>query len=402
MDVALTKSKQLAIEGGTPVRRVRLPYARQSVDAADIAAVTEVLRSDWLTTGPKVEEFERAFAREVGAREAVAVNSGTAALHAAMHAAGIGPGDEVIVPAITFVASANAVVYQGAAPVFADVDAQSLLVDVADVERKFTRRTRAILAVDYAGQPCDYDALGALAKEHNVSLLADAAHSIGGLFRERRVGTLAEQTAFSFHPVKHITTGEGGMVTCEDSRRAAAMRSFRNHGIDRDSQKRVAERSHGYQMTALGFNYRLTGLQCALGLSQLRKLQESVERRQDIAAQYDAAFEEIPGAKPLHKRAEVSHAYHLYVVRLEAARLAGARDEICWALEAEGIGTNVHYPPVHLHPFYRNRFGTCEGLCPVAEKAYREIVTLPLFPSMTDGDVADVIEAVQKVFEHFA
>jgi len=379
------------------VRTGRLPYARQSLGRSDLEAVLEVLRCDWLTAGPKVEEFERTFAEAVGASEAVAVSSGTAALHAAMHAAGIGPGDEVIVPAMTFVASANSVVFRGATPVFADVYPDTLLLDLADAKRKLTARTRAILAVDYAGQPCEYERLRALADEYGVFLIADAAHSLGASYRERPVGSLANLTTFSFHPVKHITTGEGGMVTCDNPRWAASMRSFRNHGIDREPRQRAADQSYDYDMVELGFNYRLTDFQCALGLSQLQKLPDFVRRRQAIAACYDAAFAPWEPIQPLRRRPEVSHAYHLYVVRLDTSKLGASRGEICRALEAEGIGVNVHYKPVHLHSFYRRGFGTGPGLCPAAESVYPQLVTLPLFPAMGADDVEDVIHAVEKL-----
>jgi hypothetical protein len=249
----------------TPTRTTMLPYGRQTIGGDDIAAVVETLRSDWLTTGPKVGEFERAFAAYTGAAEAVAVTNGTAALHAAMAALDIGPGDEVIVPPMTFAASANCVVYQGGTPVFADVDADTLLIDPAEVERRISPRTRAIVAVDYAGQPCDYDALQAIADEHGLALVADACHALGGSDHGRPVGTLADLSTFSLHPVKHITTGEGGVITTNDPELAARMRIFRNHGITSDHRQREQQGSWFYEMTDLGYNYRLTDVQCALG-----------------------------------------------------------------------------------------------------------------------------------------
>jgi perosamine synthetase len=387
----------LAIHGGSPVRKTMLPYGHQWLDDDDIAAVVAVLRSNWLTTGPKVDEFEQVFAETVGAREAVAVSSGTAALHAAMYAIGIKPGDEVIVPAMTFVATANCVVYQGGVPVFTDVDPDTLLLDPIQVETKITPRTKAIIAVDYAGQPCDYDALWAIANKYGLMLVADACHALGGTYKGRPVGSLAHLTVFSFHPVKHITTGEGGMVTTNDSQLAQRMRIFRNHGITTDYRQREQQGSWFYEMVDLGYNYRITDIQCALGLSQLRKLPAWVKRRQEIAQRYHAAFAEIPAVRPLGVRPEVSHAYHLYVVRLDLTRLRATRAQIFAALRAEGIGVNVHYIPVHLHPFYRKRFGTGPGLCPVAEVAYNEIISLPIFPSMTNEDINDVVQAIRKV-----
>jgi len=394
--------EQLAIEGGKPVRDKFLPYGHQWIDEADIQAVIEVLRSDWLTTGPRVRKFEQAFADLVSAKEAVAVSNGTAALHAAMYAVGIGPDDEVIVPPMSFAASANCVVFQGGTPVFADVDPDTLLLDPVQVEAEITPRTKAIVAVDYAGQPCDYDALRAIADQHGLVLVADACHALGGSYKGRPVGSLADLNTFSFHPVKHITTGEGGMITTDDPQLAQRMRVFRNHGITSDHRQREQQGSWFYEMVDLGYNYRLTDFQCALGMSQLRKLSGWVARRHEIARRYDAAFAEIPAVEPLDVRADISHAYHLYVIQLDLTRLQATRAEVFAALRAEGIGVNVHYIPVHLHPFYRERFGTRPGLCQEAEAAYERLITLPISPRMSDNDVEDVITAVKKVVKHYA
>lgn len=374
------------------MRTKLLPYGRQSVDEEDIAAVVEVLRSDWLTTGPAVERFERAFAEFTGARHAVAVSNGTAALHASMAALGIGPGDEVIVPAITFVASANCVVYQGGTPIFADLDPGTLLIDPAEVERKITPRTRAVIAVDYAGQPCDYEALRALARRHGLALVADACHALGASEQGRPVGALTDLSTFSLHPVKPITSGEGGVVTTDDEALAARVRQFRGHGITGDFRAREREGAWAYEMTALGHNLRLSDLQCALGLSQLRKLPGWVRRRQELAARYDAAFAATGAAVPLRTRPEVSHGYHLYVVRVRGDRAAVFRE-----MRARRLGVNVHYLPVYLHPFYRERFGTKSGLCPVAEAAYDQILTLPLFPGMSDAEADEVAGALAEI-----
>ena len=396
-------NNRLAIDGGTPVRSRMLPYGHQSVDDRDVQAVIEVLRSDWLTTGPKVREFERAFARRLGAGEAVAVNSGTAALHAAMDALDIGPGDEVIVPALTFVASANCVVYQGATPVFADVDAESLLIDPVDVAAKITPRTRAIIAVDYAGQPCDYDSLKVIANQRRgIAIVADACHSLGGGCQGRLVGTLADLNVFSLHPVKAMTSGEGGVVTTESFATAERMRRFRNHGIASDHFQRAQHGSWLYEMVELGYNYRLTDFQCALGLSQLGRLTEWIGRRRAIARRYDEAFHHLAGIQPLRVRPDAEHAYHLYVIRLDPAYWSADRGQIFAAVRAEGIGVNVHYLPVHLHPFYRERFGVGAGQCPKAEAAYEMILSLPIFPSMGDDDVDDVVEAFWKVVNAYS
>jgi perosamine synthetase len=392
---------RLAIHGGTPVRKKILPYSRQWLDEDDIAAVVEVLRSDWLTTGPRVAEFERAFANFIGAKEAVAVSSGTAALHMAIYAVGIGPGDEVIVPAMTFAASANCVVFQGGTPVFADVDPDTLLLDPSQVEAKITPRTKGIIGVDYTGQPCDYDALRDIAHRHGIALLADACHALGATYNGYPVGSLADLSTFSFHPVKHITTGEGGMITTNYPELAGRMRTLRNQGITTDHRQREQQGSWFYEIVELGYNYRLTDLQCALGISQLRKLRGWVARRQEIARRYDASFAKITAFQLPSVRPEVSHAYHLYIVRLKPENLRVNRAIFFQSLRAEGIGVNVHYIPVHLHPFYRRRFNTGPGLCPVAEAAYEQILSLPIFPAMSDDDVDDVIMACAKVMEAY-
>lgn len=362
-----------------------IPYGRQTIDEDDIAAVVEVLRSDWLTTGPAVERFEADICAYTGAPHSVAVSNGTAALHTAMFALNIGPGDEVIVPPMTFAASANCVLYQGGRPVFADVDAETLLLDPAAVEAAITPRTKAIIGVDYAGQPCDWDALRALADKHHLALVADGCHALGASLDGRKVGTLADITVFSFHPVKHITTGEGGMAVTADEALAARMRAFRGHGITTTASQREKSGSWFYEMTELGYNYRITDFQCALGSSQLKKLDGWIAKRNELARAYDAALAGQETVRPLTHRENVRHAYHLYVVRTPN------RDEAFRRLRANGIGANVHYVPVHLHPYYRQVLGTREGLCPTAEAAYREILTLPLWPGMEDRDAISII-----------
>ncbi len=367
-----------------------IPYGRQTVDDEDIAAVVETLKSDWLTTGPKVDEFEVAVADYVGAAHAVAVNSGTAALHAMMAALEIGPGDEVIVPALTFAATANCVVYQGATPVFADVDPATLLLCPDSVASLVNERTRAVIAVDYAGQPCDYERLHAVADQHNLTLLSDGCHALGAEYKGRRVGSLSTMTAFSFHPVKPITTGEGGMVTTDDSDLALRMRRFRNHGIVTDARQREQSGTWFYEMQSLGFNYRISDLQCALGIQQLKKLNGWIDRRRQIAAMYDDAFAADPQVETLRKTAESQHAYHLCVVKLPGDR----RNAVFQTLRESGVGVNVHYIPVHLHPFYQQNFQTRVGMCPNAEAAYEQILSLPVYPTMTDDQVRTVIGRV--------
>lgn len=375
-----------------------IPYGKQCIDEEDIQSVVDILRSDWLTTGPTIEQFQEAFADFVGAKYAVAVSSGTAALHAAMFALGIGPGDEVIVPSMTFAATANCVVFQGGTPVFVDVDPETLLIDPASAESRLSSKTKAIIAVDYAGQPCDYDTLAGITSHHELVLVADACHSLGGRFRDKSVGALAALNAFSFHPVKHITTGEGGMITTDDQQLADRMRLFRNHGISTDHRQREAQGSWYYEMMELGYNYRITDFQCALGIAQLKKLPKWVERRREIAHRYDEAFSILPCIKPLSVRSTVFHAYHLYVIRLNFEGTNLNRGMVFKQLREKGIGVNVHYIPVHLHPFYRAQFETHPGMCPVAEKAYDEIISLPIYPALSDEEQDFVIEVLLRIF----
>jgi perosamine synthetase len=314
-----------------------------------------------------------------------------------MYALGIGPGDEVIVPAMTFAATANCVVFQGGTPVFADVAGDTLLIDPASAEALITPRTKAIVAVDYAGQPCDYDRLRSIAAKHQVALVADACHSLGATYRGGRAGSLADISAFSFHPVKPITTGEGGAVTTNDPDLARRARLFRNHGITSDHRQRDREGTWFYEMIDLGYNYRLTDIQCVLGLSQLKKLDRWVARRRAIARKYDEAFAWLNTVLPLSVKPDVAHAYHLYVVRWRPGDSPVDRAEAFRRFRAAGMGVNVHYVPVHLHPFYRAKFGTGPGMCPVAEDAYREILSLPVFPQMSDSDVGRVVTEVMRV-----
>ena len=390
----------LAINGGSPVRATMLPYGRQSVDDQDIQAVVAALRSDWLTTGPKVAEFETAFAKAVGAGYAVAVSSGTAALHAAVFAAGIGSGDEVITTPMTFAATANCVRYQDGTVVFSDVRRDTLNLDPAKVEACMTPKTKAIVTVDYTGQPSDLDELNAIASRHHLTLIDDASHALGATYRMRRIGALADLTTFSLHPVKHITTGEGGMVTTDNPELASRLRRFRAHGITTEFRDREREGSWLYEMVELGFNYRLTDIQSALGLSQLNKLHEWVVRRREIAARYTMAFVALPEVEMPTVLSDRESAWHLYVIRLNLDRLRAGRTEVFKALRAENIGVNVHYIPVPWHPYYQ-ALGYKKGEWPVAEGAYERMISLPIFPAMTDRDVEDVIEAVRKVMDAY-
>jgi perosamine synthetase len=398
----LATRAELAIHGGKPVREKLLPYARQSVDEADIQAVVDVLRSEWLTTGPKVGEFEEAFAARVGAKYAVTFSSGTAALHGAAFAAGLNLGDEAITTPLTFVATANCMVYLGARPVFADVCPDTLNLDPEKTAEQVTPRTRAIFPVGYAGHPADFDSILALAAGQGLTVVEDASHALGATYRDRRVGSIAHMTTFSFHPVKHLATGEGGLVTTDDPKLAEALRRFRNHGIDRDAHQRQASGEWFYEMLALGYNYRLTDIACALGLSQLAKLDANLARRRAIAAHYTQAFRKCPGVIPPTVREDIHPAWHLYPIRLGLELLSAGRDEIFRALRAENIGVNVHYVPVHLHSYYREHFGYCGGEYPVAEDAYQRLISLPMFHGMTDQDEEDVVSAVRKVIAAYS
>ena len=393
-------SDKLAINGGDPVRHTMLPYSRQDINQSDIQSVVDVLKNDWLTTGPKVREFESEFANIVGAAEAVAVSSGTAALHASMYGLEVGIGDEVILPAITFAATANCILYQGGTPVFADVDSKNLLLDINKLESNISSNTKAIVAVDYAGHPCDYDALRNLSDKYNIALVSDACHSLGGMFGERSVGSLADINAFSFHPVKAIACGEGGMITMSDKHLAEKIRAFRNHGITTDHHHRSIKGEFHYDMAGLGFNYRLTDVQSALGLNQIKRLSDFIKCRRTIAAQYDSSLQDHPIIEILNVDSKVFHPYHLYVVKLRLENLKVDRDHVFAALRAENIGVNVHYLPVYLHSYYRT-LGYSLGSCPVAEKVYEQILSLPIFSTMTEEDVEDVIGACDKVLSAY-
>src|SRR5881628_1328585 len=389
---------KLALFGGPPMRATLLPYAHQTIEPDDLAAVTQALASDLITQGPTLARFERALANRAGVKHAVTFANGTAALHAACWAASLGPGDEAITTPLTFAATANAVVYQGARPVFADIDGATLNLAPDAVKRVATERTRAVLPVDFAGLPCEYDRLVPLAREHGWIVIADAAHSFGGAAGGRPVGALADMTTLSFHPAKLITTGEGGAVLTDRDDLAERLRVMRHHGI------RYPDATHPwrYEIVELGHNYRLTDFQAALGLSQLDKLESFWQRRDRIAQRYrerlkGSPFVELPALPPDRR-----HGWHLFVVLLRLERLSVDRDMVLQALRAENIGATLHYPLVYRHPFYRERFEYGPGLCPVAEAAEKRLVTLPLFPTMSLDDQDDVLRALDKVFAHYA
>lgn len=392
---------RLAIHGGRPVRETYLSYGKQWVEEDDINAVVKVLKGDFLTTGPTIKAFELSVAEYVGAKYAVAVSNGTAALHMACFAAGIGQGDEVITTPITFVASANCILYQNAIPVFADIDPVTYNIDPADIERKITKRTKAIIAVDFTGQCADLDAIRILAKKYNLVFIEDAAHALGSEYKGKKVGSLADLTEFSFHPVKPITTGEGGMITTNSKTLYEKMLLFRTHGITRENvTPSEDEGSWYYEQQLLGYNYRITDLQCALGVQQMTKIDRFIERRRQIAKDYTQAFEALDGLSIPSEAGYSNSGWHIYVIRLKLKNLKVNRKEIFEALQAENIGVNVHYIPVYYQPYYQ-KLGYKKGLCPNAEKLYEEIITLPLFPKMKDQDIEDVIKAVTKVLNYY-
>jgi perosamine synthetase len=392
----------LAILGGQPVRKAALPYGHQSIDETDILAVVDVLRSEWLTTGPKVEEFEEAFAAWVGARHAVSFSSGTAALHGTSFAAGLGPNDEAITSPLTFCATANCVLYQGARPVFADTTLDTLNLNPEEVARRLSTRTKAIFPVDYAGHPADLDCILELASQRGSVVIEDACHALGAEYKGRRVGVQSHMSVFSMHPVKQITTGEGGMVTTDNPKLAAKLKIFRNHGITSGARERSAQGQWYYEMVHLGYNYRLDDIACALGLSQLKRLDANLARRRAIAARYNAAFKNMPAVLCPSVRPEVIPAWHLYPIRLQLERLRAGRADIFRALRAENLGVSVHYVPVHLHPYYQKLFGHKPGDYPVTEAAYERLISLPLFHGMSDQDAGDVIQGVSKVLCYYA
>jgi UDP-4-amino-4,6-dideoxy-N-acetyl-beta-L-altrosamine transaminase len=390
----------LAIDGGHPIRATMLRYSTQAIDDTDRQAIDEVLRGEWLTTGPYVGRFENALCQLTGAAHAVAVNTGTAALHAAVDAVGIGQGDEVIVPAISFVASSNCVLYKAGTPVFADVEADTLNIDPADVARKISPRTRAIVAVDFAGHPCDHDALHELAASQGIPIIEDAAHSLGASYRGRQVGTLQDLTTLSFHPVKHITTGEGGAVLTAAPELAKRVRSFRHHGVDLDLHARATVNTWEYDVITLGYNFRLPDINCALGLSQMKRLPRWLQRRRDIVSIYAERLGHHEMLQLPTERPNCGSAWHLYVVRLNLASLRATRAQIFAAFRAENIGVNVHYIPIPWMSLYRD-LGYRRGEWATAEREYERILSLPLYPGMTDADIDDVVQAVEKIWQNY-
>ncbi len=371
-----------------------IPYGHQTIEEDDIQAVMDVLRSDFLTTGPAVEKFERKVADYVGAGYAVAVSNGTAALHVACLAAGIGEGDEVITTPITFAASANCVLYCGGTPVFADINPVTYNIDPEDIERKITDKTKAIIPVHFTGQPCEMDEIRQIAKKYHLTVIEDGAHALGAEYKGKKIGSFSDMVTFSFHPVKPITTGEGGMVVTNDEKLYERLKLFRSHGITREEnlmQQKAGEGGWYYEQLELGYNYRMTDIQAALGCSQMNKLDFFLERRRKLAEQYNQAFVGSPNLVVPEQMEHTKSGWHLYVVQV----LGQDRKEVFTALQKAGVGVNVHYIPVYHHPYYRNH-GYRETFCPNAEKLYQCMISLPLYPGMTDEMQDTVIENLLK------
>ncbi len=378
-----------------PCRATFLPFCLPQIGEEEIQEVVNTLRSGWLTTGPKVKRFEADFAGYVGVRHAIAVGSCTAALQVSLAALGIGPGDEVIVPTLTFCATANVVAHLGATPVIVDID-RNFQISIEAVERAITPRTRAVIPVHYAGQPCDLDEILGLAARHGLAVVEDAAHAVGAQFGGRKLGSHSHAAAFSFYAIKNMTTGEGGMITTNDDALADRMRVLSLHGMSRDAWKRYTNAgSWYYEVVALGFKVNMTDLQAALGIHQLRRLDGFIARRQQIADVYDRAFADLREIVPPPRLRNRNHVFHLYPIRLRLERLRLDRNQFIQALSDNNIGTSVHFIPLHRHPLYVDRFGCRPEQFPVAEETYNGLLSLPLYPRMTDGDVQDVIATVR-------
>lgn len=392
----------LAINGGIPVRKTPLSYGHQCIDDADIQAVVDTLKSDYLTVGPRITKVEQKLCEMTGAKYCVLVSNGTAALHIAAMAAGIIEGDEVITTPITFAASANCALYCGAKPVFADINPDTYNIDPASIEKCITPRTKAVVAVDFTGQATELDTIRGICKKHNLILIEDAAHSIGTKYKGQCVGSIADMTTFSFHPVKTVTAGEGGAVMTNNEALYKKMLLARAHGITRDVNQMVHPTDDPWynEQVGFGYNYRMTEIQAALLDSQLDKLEAFSKRRKEIVQKYDEAFSELPQLQVQQEIPESDTTRHLYILRLRSDQMKCNRREFFDALRAEGINSQVHYLPVYWHSYYE-KLGYEKGICPNAEKYYSESMSLPLYYSLTDEDVEDVIRAVKKLVEHY-
>ena len=373
-----------------------IPYGTQDIGKEEIDEVISVLKSDFLSTGPKIKEFENKFANYVGSKYAVAVSSGTAALHCACLAAGIKEGDEVITTPFTFVATSNSILYRGASPVFVDINKDTFNINESNIEEKITSRTKAIIPVHFAGQPCEMDKIKEIANKYNLIIIEDAAHALGAEYKNRKIGTIGDMTTFSFHPEKHITTGEGGMITTDNEELYKKLLIYRNHGITRDESEFVNNKDGNwyYEQIELGYNYRLTDFQSALGIVQLDKMQSSLNRRNEIVEMYEKELNEIEELKLPKVSNEIKSSWHLYIIRVTDKSIN--RKEVFDKLREKNIGVNVHYIPVYWNPYYE-KLGYKKGLCPNVEEIYKQIITLPLHPKMTNEDVEYIIKSLKDI-----
>ncbi len=395
--------ERLAIEGGMPVREEKISYGKQWINEEDKNAVLETLGSDFITCGPKVKEAEKAIAEYTGAKYAVAVANGTAALHCACIAAGIGAGDEIITTPLTFAASANCALYCGAKPVFADVDSDTYNIEPENIEKCITEKTKAVVVVDFTGQAVKINEIRKICDKYGLVFIEDAAHAIGTSYNGKQIGSLADMTCFSFHPVKTVTSGEGGAVTTNSEELYKKLILAHTHGITHDEELMEEDVHEGpwyYEQISLGYNYRMTDFQAALLLSQLKQLEFFKERRKEIVKQYDEALKNIPGIILQKEIPESDTCRHLYIIRLDSDRLACTRRQFFDAMSSENVQCQVHYIPVYWFPYYQ-KLGYQNGICPAAEKIYKGIMSIPLYPKMTDQDVDDVIHAVKKVAENY-
>lgn len=389
---------KLAIFGGEPVRKTQIYYGKQFIDEDDIQAVTETLRGRLITCGPKVDELQVKLAETVDAKYAVAVSNGTAALHVSCLAAGIGEGDEVITSPMTFAASANCALYCGARPIFADINIETYNIDSTDIEKKITPKTKAIVAVDFTGQAAEYDKIQELCKKYKLILIEDAAHAIGTKYNNKKVGSFADMTCFSFHPVKTVTAGEGGAITTNDETLYKKLLNYRTHGITHDPEQ-MSKESEGhwyYEQIDLGYNYRMTDFQAALLISQLKKLPAFSARRKQLVEYYNSEFEKLDGIVTQKNIPESDTTRHLYIIQLELEKLNCTRRQFFDAMTSEKVCCQIHYIPVYYFPYYQ-KLGYVKGLCPNAEYLYERIMSIPLFYSMSDSDAQDVVSAVKKV-----
>lgn len=391
-----------AIEGGKVIRNNFLPFARPLIEKEDIEEVVDTLKSDWLTTGPKTHLFEDEFANYIGCKYAVAVNSCTAALHISLAALGIGKGDEVITTPYTFISTVNVILQQGAIPVFVDIKPDTFNINPGLIKGKINDKTKAIVPVHFAGQPCEMEKIMKIAKDNNLMVIEDAAHAISAEYEGRKIGTIGDATSFSFYPTKNMTTGEGGMVTTNDEKLANKCKIWSLHGISKDAWKRYsAEGSWYYEVVCPGYKYNMTDIQASLGLHQLEKLNNFQRKREKIVKAYNGAFKDMKEITIPFVKDNIKHAWHLYVIKIVAEKLKINRNQFIEALKAENIGTSVHFIPAHLQPYYRDTFGFKKGDFPNAEYAFERVISLPLFPKMSDEDVKDVINSVKKIVEYY-